>query len=169
MQMSGMGLLIAIAELSKSWKDKRFVVLVLRNRELSQVTWEQRVSTNMRKFAASQNIPDYSVVPLARQLGFDAHLLDKPEDASSVWRSAFSSTSAPVLIEAITDAQVPILPAAVTDHQVESLAKAVKGTLNGLSHSLLIAFQRAMRTQIGSSLRSQKKILRYSIVNLIIT
>jgi pyruvate dehydrogenase (quinone) len=69
MQMAGTGLLIAIADLSKHWKDKRFVILVLRNRELSQVTWEQRVSTQMRKFAASQNIPDFSVVPLAKQLG----------------------------------------------------------------------------------------------------
>jgi hypothetical protein len=60
--------------------------------------------------------------------GFKAHVLEKPDDVSGMWRSALSSTGAPVLIEAVTDAQVPILPPTVTEEQVKSLALAVKGT-----------------------------------------
>src|SRR5436305_1201051 len=42
MQMTGMAELITAAEYYERWPDPRLVVLVLDNRDLSQVTWEQR-------------------------------------------------------------------------------------------------------------------------------
>src|SRR5205085_8951274 len=42
MQMNGINELITIAKYWKEWSDPRLVVLVLNNRDLNQVTWEQR-------------------------------------------------------------------------------------------------------------------------------
>ena len=43
MQMNGINELITIAKYWKRWSDPRLVILVLNNRDLNQVTWEQRV------------------------------------------------------------------------------------------------------------------------------
>src|SRR4029079_19513676 len=42
MQMNGLNELITIAKYWERWSDPRLVVLVLNNRDLNQVTWEQR-------------------------------------------------------------------------------------------------------------------------------
>src|SRR5690606_17766836 len=43
MQMNGLNELITVAKYWREWDDPRFVLLVLNNRDLNQVTWEQRV------------------------------------------------------------------------------------------------------------------------------
>ena len=42
MQMNGLNELITVAKYWQRWSDPRLVVLVLNNRDLNQVTWEQR-------------------------------------------------------------------------------------------------------------------------------
>ena len=44
MQMNGLAELITVAKYWRRWSDPRLVVLVLNNRDLNLVTWEQRVS-----------------------------------------------------------------------------------------------------------------------------
>ena len=44
MQMNGINELITITKYRERWPDQRLVVLVLNNRDLNQVTWEQRGS-----------------------------------------------------------------------------------------------------------------------------
>ncbi len=41
--MNGMAELVTVAKYWKEWKDPRWIVLVLDNRDLNQVSWEQRV------------------------------------------------------------------------------------------------------------------------------
>ena len=43
MQMNGINELITVAKYWQRWTDPRLVVLVLNNRDLNMVTWEQRV------------------------------------------------------------------------------------------------------------------------------
>ena len=50
MQMNGTDELVTIAKYWKQWKDPRLIVLVLNNRDLNQVTWEQRVLSGDPKF-----------------------------------------------------------------------------------------------------------------------
>ena len=66
MQMNGNNGLITIAKYWKEWSDPRLVILVLNNRDLNQVTWEQRAMTGDPKFEASQDMPDF---PFARLRG----------------------------------------------------------------------------------------------------
>ena len=60
MQMNGMNELITVAKYWQRWTDPRLIVLVLNNRDLNQVTWEQRVMEGDPKFdvvAGSARLP----------------------------------------------------------------------------------------------------------------
>ena len=69
MQMLGNNELITISKYWKEWSDPRLVVLVLNNRDLNQVTWEQRVLEGDPKYEASQDIPDFPFARYAELLG----------------------------------------------------------------------------------------------------
>jgi thiamine pyrophosphate-dependent acetolactate synthase large subunit-like protein len=59
MQMNGINELITVAKYWMRWSDPRLIVLVLNNRDLNQVTWEQRVFEGDPKYEASQEVPDF--------------------------------------------------------------------------------------------------------------
>jgi pyruvate dehydrogenase (quinone) len=58
MQMNGISELITAATYWRRWEDPRLIVLVLNNRDLNFVTWEQRATEGDPKFEASQELPD---------------------------------------------------------------------------------------------------------------
>ncbi|MDQ6614013.1 MAG: thiamine pyrophosphate-requiring protein, partial [Actinomycetota bacterium] len=57
MQMGGMAEMLTAAKYYKTWADPRYVVVVLNNEDLNQVTWEQRAMEGDPRFDASQSIP----------------------------------------------------------------------------------------------------------------
>ncbi|MFS2009003.1 thiamine pyrophosphate-requiring protein [Azospirillum sp. CT11-132] len=109
MQMNGMNGLITLSRYWKQWSDPRFIVLVLNNRDLNQVTWEMRAQAGNPKFEASQELPDVPYARYAEMLGFKGLFVDKPEDLGKVWDEALA-TRGPVVVEAYTDPNVPPLP-----------------------------------------------------------
>ena len=109
MQMNGMNALIPLSKYWKQWSDPRFIVLVLNNRDLNQVTWEMRAQAGNPKFEASQELPDVPYARYAEMLGFKGLFVDKPEDLGKVWDEALA-TRGPVVVEAYTDPNVPPLP-----------------------------------------------------------
>lgn len=113
MQMNGMNGLITVSKYWKQWADPRFVVLVLNNRDLNQVTWEMRAQAGDPKFEASQQLPDVPYARYAELLGFKGLFVDKPEDLGRVWDEALA-TRGPVVVEAFTDPNVPPLPPHIT-------------------------------------------------------
>ncbi|KAA0576411.1 thiamine pyrophosphate-requiring protein [Azospirillum sp. Sh1] len=113
MQMNGMNALITLSKYWKRWSDPRFVVLVLNNRDLNQVTWEMRAQAGNPKFEASQELPDVPYARYAELLGFKGLFVDKPEDLGKVWDEALA-TRGPVVVEAYTDPNVPPLPPHIT-------------------------------------------------------
>ena len=60
--------LITAAKYWRYWDDPRLIALVLNNRDLNLVTWEQRVLSGDPKFVASQNLPDFPYA--CRVIGF---------------------------------------------------------------------------------------------------
>ena len=72
MQMNGMAELITVHRYWKEWSDPRFVVAVIHNDDLNQVTWEMRAMEGAPKFAESQSLPDVSYASFAASLGFEA-------------------------------------------------------------------------------------------------
>jgi pyruvate dehydrogenase (quinone) len=123
MQMSGLNALITVAQHWQSWKDPRLVVVVLNNRQLSYVTWEQRVMEGDPKFPPSQDLLDFPFARYAELLGLDAVRVASPEALQAACRDAFQRTR-PFLIEAVTDPNVPPLPGELTSKQRAKLQRA---------------------------------------------
>ena len=109
MQMSGLSELLTIADTWQRWADPRLVILVLHNRDLGFVTWEQRAMEGDARFDASQGVPAFPYARYAEMLGLRGILLDDPDLVEATWDEALRADR-PVLIEAITDPAVPTLP-----------------------------------------------------------
>jgi pyruvate dehydrogenase (quinone) len=124
MQMNGINVLISVAKYWKEWRDPRFVVLVLNNRDLNQVTWELRVMSGDPKFMASQELPDFPYAAYAEALGLYGVRVDRPDQLGRTWDEAFQADR-PVVVEAITDPEVPPLPPHITVKQARMLTSAL--------------------------------------------
>ena len=131
MQMNGLNVLITIRKYWREWRDPRLVMLVLNNRDLSHVTWEQRAFAGDPKFPGSQEVPDFPYARYAEMLGLGSVTMDTEEDVVPGWERAMAADM-PVLVEARTDPEVPPLPPHVTSAQAQAYASAiVKGDPGG--------------------------------------
>jgi pyruvate dehydrogenase (quinone) len=126
MQMNGMNVLITVSKYWKQWSDPRFVCMVLNNRDLNQVTWEQRVQEGDPKFEASQSIPDVPYHRYAELLGLKGIFLDDPDRVGEAWDEALA-TDRPVVLEAYTDPNVPPLPPHITLKEARNFATSLPG------------------------------------------
>src|SRR5690606_26881242 len=127
MQMNGINGLISVAAYWKRWKDPRLIILVLNNRDLNQVTWEQRVLAGDPRFEASQEVPAMSYARFAEQLGLRGVLMEKAEDMVPGWEAALSADR-PVVVDAHTDPEVPPLPPHIRFKQARKyLTSMLKG------------------------------------------
>ncbi len=147
MQMNGLNTLITVSKYWKEWSDPRWVCLVLNNKDLNQVTWEQRIMAGDIKFEASQDIPDFPYAQYAESIGLMGIRVDKPEMLAEAWDRAFRADR-PVVFEAITDPDVPTLPPHISLQQAknftESLLKGdpdeggiIKQAVKGMMDSIL--------------------------------
>ncbi|MFO7564490.1 MAG: thiamine pyrophosphate-requiring protein [Enhygromyxa sp.] len=127
MQMNGINVLVTAAKYWREWEDPRFIVLVLDNGDLNQVTWEQRVMEGDPKFEASQNLPPFNYAEYARMLGFGAVIMKEPNDVARGWEQALAEER-PVLVHAFTDPEVPPLPPHIS---FEQAAKFLRSMLRG--------------------------------------
>jgi pyruvate dehydrogenase (quinone) len=124
MQMNGLNELITVARYWKRWADPRFVVLVVNNRDLNMVSWEQRVLSGVPKFSDSQDLPAFSYATYAEQLGMKGITLSEPTAVGQVWEEALVSDR-PVVVDAIVDPNVPPLPPHVTLKQARNYLSAI--------------------------------------------
>jgi pyruvate dehydrogenase (quinone) len=124
MQMLGINGLITVAKYYKSWKDPRMIVLVLNNRDLNMVSWEQRAMVGDAKFDTSQDVPDFPYDEYARMLGLEGVRIDKAEDVEAGLDRAIAAQK-PVVINVYTDPAVPMLPPHVTFKEFKSFASAI--------------------------------------------
>lgn len=109
MQMAGIAELVTVAHRWRQWQDPRFIVCVFNNRELTEVTWEQRESEGEPRFKDSQELPDFPFAGYAELLGFTGIRVEDPELLGDAWERAFAADR-PVVIEVLTDPEVPLLP-----------------------------------------------------------
>lgn len=124
MQMQGINNLITIANSWKSWKNPRFVILVLNNRDLNLVTWEQRVMEGDAKFDKSEDVPEFPYARYAEMLGLQGIELNKPEMIVTAWGTALTAEK-PVVIDAHCDPNVPPLPPHITMDQAKGFLSSL--------------------------------------------
>jgi pyruvate dehydrogenase (quinone) len=131
MQMNGINALITIAASWQKWADPRLIVLVLNNRDLNFVTWEQRGMKGEPKYAPSQDLPAFDYAVYARNLGLEGVRIARPEDIAGALEKALGAGK-PCVIDAIVDADVPPLPPHVARSQAEAYFSAIeKGDPDG--------------------------------------
>jgi len=124
MQMIGNAALIDIAKHWRKWADPRLIVLVLNNRDLNYVTWEQRVMEGEPKFAASQDLPDVPYARYAELLGLRGIRVERPEQVGPAWDEALASDR-PVVIDVVVNADIPTVPPTLEPKQARQLERAL--------------------------------------------
>ncbi|MCK1317321.1 thiamine pyrophosphate-requiring protein [Bradyrhizobium sp. 23] len=113
MQMNGLNVLITISKYWQTWSNPHLIVLVLNNRDLNQVTWEERIQLGVGKTLSTQSIPDFPYHRYAELIGLKGIFVDNPERVGAAWDEALSADR-PVVLEAYTDPNVPPLPPHIT-------------------------------------------------------
>jgi pyruvate dehydrogenase (quinone) len=124
MQMLGINALISVAKYWKRWKDPRMIILVLNNRDLNQVTWEQRIMVGDAKFATSQDVPDFAYDEYAKMLGLEGIRIEHPSEVKDALDTAMI-VQRPVVLNVYTDPSVPPMPPHVSFKQAKAFASAV--------------------------------------------
>jgi pyruvate dehydrogenase (quinone) len=131
MQMIGLNALLDVAKqwraatnAGRPWGNQPFVVVVLNNRDLNYVTWEQRAMDGDPRYLASQALPDLPYADFARMLGFDGVRVERPEDVGAAWDRALAADR-PFVIDAVVDAAVPTLPPELEPEQEDKLTQAL--------------------------------------------
>jgi len=124
MQMNGLNELITISKYWKEWSDPRLIVLVLNNRDLNMVTWEERALAGDPKFEATQDLPDFPYANYGKSLGLDGIRVDDPDALGAAWDRAFAADR-PFVFEAMTDPDVPPLPQHISLEQAKNFTSSV--------------------------------------------
>jgi pyruvate dehydrogenase (quinone) len=124
MQMLGNLALIDIAHYHERWSNRQLIVVVLNNKDLNQVTWEQRVLAGDPRLDASQVLPDFPFARYAELLGLRGIRVERPEEVGPAWDEALAADR-PVVLEAITDPEVPPLPPHIRFDQARKMAGAL--------------------------------------------
>jgi pyruvate dehydrogenase (quinone) len=124
MQMNGLNELITIAKYWRRWSDPRLVVLVLNNRDLNQVTWEQRALQGDPKYPATQEIPDFPYARYAELVGLHGVRVDDPAHLGDAWDEVLRADR-PAVLEAVVDPEIPPLPPHITVEQAKHFLEAV--------------------------------------------
>ncbi|GAA4426302.1 thiamine pyrophosphate-requiring protein [Actinokineospora soli] len=153
MQMNGLLELITVADRWKGWDDPRFIVLVLHNRDLNEVTWEQREMEGDPRYPASQRLPDFPYASYAEMLGLTGIRLDHAGAVQSTWRKAFNATR-PVVVEALVDPAVPLLAPHLPDDAARKLYRGLDQEPDGSRARERVFAQRAEEGHDDHALRS---------------
>lgn len=125
-QMLGMNELITIKRHWKSWADPRFIVMVLHNDDLTQVSWEMREVGDPR-WDTAQKVESMDYAAYAEVLGLRGIKVDRPEQVADAWDAAFAADR-PVVLDVYTDSNVPPLPPHISFDEAKGfLTTLVKG------------------------------------------
>ncbi|MCQ8239921.1 thiamine pyrophosphate-requiring protein [Rhizosaccharibacter radicis] len=124
MQMNGINELITVSKYWKEWETPHWICLVLNNRDLNQVTWEERAQSGEPKTMSTQSIPSMPYHKYAELIGLKGIYVDNPDQVAAAWREALASDR-PVVLEAFTDPNVPPLPPHITVDQAKQFAKSL--------------------------------------------
>ena len=146
MQMNGMAELITVASRWRDWADPRFVVCVLNNRDLAEVSWEQRETEAEPRFPASQDLPDVPYADWARLLGLDGVRVTHPDEVEPAWRQALSA-SRPFVIDAVVDPAIPLLPPDQPYEKVKGMYEGLRAEHTDVSRRALDHLRRERRDE----------------------
>ena len=115
MQMNGLNVMITVSKYWQRWSDPRFIIMVLNNRDLNQVTWEERIQLGDGKTPLTQSIPDFPYHKYAELIGLKGIYCDDPDKIGAAWDEALASDR-PVIMNMRAD---PERAAAAAAHHAQ--------------------------------------------------
>ncbi|MGW8392689.1 thiamine pyrophosphate-requiring protein [Pseudoduganella sp. HUAS MS19] len=124
MQMNGINALITVAKVWREWNNPRMTIMVLNNRDLNLVSWEQRATAGDPRYPPSQSLPDFPYARYAELLGLGGMRVERPQDIAAAWDSTLSA-DVPTLVEMVTDPDIAPLPPHVSGKQALAYARAL--------------------------------------------
>ena len=122
-QMNGMNEMLTVKRYADRMGGAPLIFCVFNNRDLNQVTWEQRAMGGDPKFEGSQSIPDFPYARYAELCGLNGIYCDKPRKVTAAWKEALASDG-PVVLEFVVDDQIAPIPPHVTADQAKKTAKS---------------------------------------------
>ena len=127
-EMLGMNELLTVKRYQQQLLEKNptLIFAVLVNKDLNQVSYEQRVLSADPKNPETQTVPYVPAAEFARLLGLEGIKVDRPEDVGPAWDRALAADK-PVLLEFVTDPQVPPLPPHVRPSMLKKTLKGLAG------------------------------------------
>lgn len=133
-QMLGMNELITIKKYIAKWGDNpKFIIMVLHNDDLTQVSWEMRTEDANPLWSTSQNVESIDYAGWAELLGFKGIRVKSDDDVAAAWDAAFANRGV-TLIDAYTSKNVPPLPPHITLEYAKNTGEALlKGDPNGIA------------------------------------
>jgi pyruvate dehydrogenase (quinone) len=123
-QMLGMNELITVKKHISTWTNKRFIIVVLHNDDLSQVSWEMRTEDGNPVWRTAQDVESVDYAGWAELLGFTGIRVRSDDDVEAAWDAAFSNDGV-TLIDAYTSRNVPPLPPHITREFAKLTSKAL--------------------------------------------
>ena len=123
MQMNGNAELVTVQQYWQRWDSPTFIVLVLNNGDLNQVTWEQRALAGDPEFSPAQEVIDFPT-RVMRTCSASGHPRGSPGGYRRRLGRAFAADR-PVLLEVVTDPNVPPLPPHISFEQAKHLLGAM--------------------------------------------
>ncbi|MFP3466600.1 thiamine pyrophosphate-requiring protein [Leifsonia sp. SIMBA_070] len=123
-QMLGMNELITLKKYLSRWEDPSFIVLVIHNDDLTQVSWEMRTEDGNPVWETAQDVESVDYAGWAKLLGFNGITVEKDDDIGAAWDAAFAHRGV-TLIDAHTSKNVPPLPPHITAEYAKNTAAAL--------------------------------------------
>ncbi len=123
-QMLGMNELITVKKYMKDWDTKQFIIMVLHNNDLTQVSWEMRTEDANPLWEGSQNVESVDYAGWAGLLGFKGIRVKSDDEVEAAWDAAFAYDGV-TLIDAYTSKNVPPLPPHITAEYAKNTAEAL--------------------------------------------
>lgn len=126
-QMLGMNELITVKKYLKQWSDPRFIVVVMHNDDLSQVSWEMRTEDGNPVWRAAQDVESVDYAGWAELLGFRGIRLKRDEDAAAAVEEALAHRGVTVIDDYVTRNAPPLPPKISSQYRNNTIKSLLKG------------------------------------------
>jgi pyruvate dehydrogenase (quinone) len=126
-QMLGMNELITVKKYLKQWRNPQFIVIVLHNDDLAQVSWEMRTEDGNPVWRGSQDVESVDYAGWAELLGFKGIRVTDDDFAAAAIEEALAHPGVTVIDDLVTRNAPPLPPKITSEYRNNMIKAMLKG------------------------------------------